>query len=74
MISISGYAITTKNPFDDKQLEQKLKEIEKEQKMKYAEMFWKQRQFFIENAFDDDDKLRQVHVFVEIYGNPLNVV
>lgn len=57
-VLITGYAITNKNPFDDRQLEQTLRNIEKEQRLKSTEMFWKQRQFFIEKAFDEDDKLR----------------
>lgn len=53
-----GNAITNKNPFDDKTLEKKLKKLDKEQKLRASEMFWKQRKFFIEKAFDDNDELR----------------
>ncbi|CAC5408896.1 unnamed protein product [Mytilus coruscus] len=53
-----GYAIRNKNPFDDKQLEKKLEKLDKEQKLRASEMFWKQRQFFIEKAFDDNNELR----------------
>jgi len=57
-IIIIGHVITNKNPFDDKQLEQTLKRLENEKKLRATEMFWKQRQFFIKKAFNDNNELK----------------
>jgi G3E family GTPase len=55
-----NYVITTKNPFDDKQLEQTLKRLENEQKLRATEMFWKQRQFFIKKANSNAFKINHL--------------
>jgi hypothetical protein len=50
--------ILTNNPWEERELEKKLEQIRQERRRRENTLNWFQRQFFVNQVFDQDDKLR----------------